>query len=240
MTNTRARRALELGCRPDPGRGEDHRDAASERSGGAPPVDALQPHGHLRGPRGAGDRAGRGRLRLGPTRQEVPRWPLGAFHHPDRPRPHGVGRGRSQAGRDPRVLPAVDLRPPAGDRARRPGGRLSARRPQPCLLHYGRLRGGRVGLEAGAPVLPADRAAAAHQGDQPVHRVPRHVAWARCPSPAFPELRTPFEPLVPGAIKVPNTNFYRADMYARRRRGVRPLGRRRDRAGHLAGRCRAP
>ena len=30
----------------------------------------------------------------------------------------------------------------------------------------------------------------------------------------IPELRTPFEPLVPGAIKVPNTNFYRADLFA--------------------------
>ena len=30
----------------------------------------------------------------------------------------------------------------------------------------------------------------------------------------IPDLRTPFEPLVPGAIKVPNTNFYRAEMYA--------------------------
>ncbi len=29
----------------------------------------------------------------------------------------------------------------------------------------------------------------------------------------IPELRTPFEPLVPGAIKVPNTNFYRAEIY---------------------------
>jgi adenosylmethionine-8-amino-7-oxononanoate aminotransferase len=29
----------------------------------------------------------------------------------------------------------------------------------------------------------------------------------------IPELRTPFEPLVPGAIKVPNTNFYRAELY---------------------------
>jgi adenosylmethionine-8-amino-7-oxononanoate aminotransferase len=27
------------------------------------------------------------------------------------------------------------------------------------------------------------------------------------------DLKTPFEPLVPGAIKVPNTNFYRAEMY---------------------------
>jgi hypothetical protein len=30
----------------------------------------------------------------------------------------------------------------------------------------------------------------------------------------IPELRTPFEPLVPGAIKVPNTNFYRAPVHA--------------------------
>ena len=29
----------------------------------------------------------------------------------------------------------------------------------------------------------------------------------------IPDLRTPFEPLVPGAIKVPNTNFYRAELY---------------------------
>ncbi len=28
-----------------------------------------------------------------------------------------------------------------------------------------------------------------------------------------PDLRTPFEPLVPGAVKVPNTNFYRAEVY---------------------------
>jgi adenosylmethionine-8-amino-7-oxononanoate aminotransferase len=30
----------------------------------------------------------------------------------------------------------------------------------------------------------------------------------------IPSLKTPFEPLVPGAIKVPNTNFYRAELYA--------------------------
>ena len=29
----------------------------------------------------------------------------------------------------------------------------------------------------------------------------------------IPDLRTPFEPLVPGAIKVPNTNFYRAELF---------------------------
>jgi len=30
----------------------------------------------------------------------------------------------------------------------------------------------------------------------------------------IPDLKTPFEPLVPGAIKVPNTNFYRAELFA--------------------------
>jgi adenosylmethionine-8-amino-7-oxononanoate aminotransferase len=30
----------------------------------------------------------------------------------------------------------------------------------------------------------------------------------------LPDLKTPFDPLVPGAIKVPNTNFYRAEMFA--------------------------
>ncbi len=30
----------------------------------------------------------------------------------------------------------------------------------------------------------------------------------------IPDLKIPFEPLVPGAIKVPNTNFYRADVFA--------------------------
>ncbi len=48
----------------------------------------------------------------------------------------------------------------------------------------------------------------------------------------IPELRTPFEPLVPGAIKVPNTNFYRRRAVRRRRGRLRPVGRRRDRAGH--------
>ena len=33
-----------------------------------------------------------------------------------------------------------------------------------------------------------------------------------------------FEPLVPGAIKVPNTNFYRAPEHGDDRRGVRPVG----------------
>ena len=181
-----------------------------------------------------GDRARRGRVRLGPARQALPRRPGRAVHLAARPRPHRAGRGRRQAGRDARLLPAVDLRPPPRHRAGRAGGELHARRPQPGLLHHRRLRGGRVGLEAGPPVLPHDRAAAADEGDQPLHRLPRHVdgralhhrhpraahalraARARCDQGAQHEL-------LPGRG-------------VRRRRGrVRPLGRRRDRTGHRAG-----
>ena len=74
--------------------------------------------------------------------------------------------------------PALEL----ADAARR----ARARRPQPRLLHDRRLRGGGVGVEAGPPVLPRHRPAAPLQGDRPRHRVPRHDAWARSPSPASP------------------------------------------------------
>ena len=49
------------------------------------------------------------------------------------------------------------VRPPARDRARRRGGVARAGRPEPRLLLLGRLRGGRVGLEARAPVLRCAR-----------------------------------------------------------------------------------
>ena len=91
---------------------------------------------------------------------------------------------------------------------------LRARRPQPRLLHHGRLRGGGVGLEAGPPVLPHDRTAAADEGHQPRHRVPRHLHGRAVDHRASRNSSTPFEPLVPGAIKVPNTNFYRAELFA--------------------------
>ena len=49
------------------------------------------------------------------------------------------------------------------------------------------------------------------------------------------DIKHPFEPLPPGGVRVPNTNFYRAPGVRGRRRGrVRPVGRRRDRAGDPA------
>jgi len=49
--------------------------------------------------------------------------------------------------------------------------------------------------------------------------VSRHIAYHGTSMGALsitgiPDLRAPFEPLVPGAIKVPNTNFYRAPLFA--------------------------
>ena len=49
------------------------------------------------------------------------------------------------------------------------------------------------------------------------------------------DIKHPFEPLVPGGVRVPNTNFYRAPgLRGRGRGGVRPVGRGRDRAGDPA------
>ena len=84
----------------------------------------------------------------------------------------------AKPGRDARVLPDLDVRAPARDRARGAPRRARARRPQPRVLHQRRVGGGGVGVEARAPVLPRHRAGSAAQGDRPPRRVPRHDA--RC------------------------------------------------------------
>ncbi len=151
-----------------------------------------------------------GPLHLGRQGQALPRRPRRAVRRAGRARPHRAGRGRRQAGQRAGVLPAVVLRAPQGGRAGRAAGRPRARRPQPGLLHHRRRRGGRERLEGGQAVLQADRQADEAQGDQPQHRLPRHPARARCRITGIPAAKAMFEPLVPGAHKVPNTNFYRA------------------------------
>ena len=149
-----------------------------------------------------------------------------------------IGHGRTElaeagveTGRHAGLLPAVDLRPPSGNRTSRAPRRLRARRPQPDLLHHRGVRGGRVGLEARPAVLPHHRPAPAHEGHQPVHRVPRHL-YGR-----------PFHHRHPGATHALRAVGAGRDQGAQhqllpgrglcRRRGrLRPLGRGRDRAGH--------
>ena len=61
--------------------------------------------------------------------------------------------GRARADARAALLHELVVRAPARDRARRRGRLARARRPQPRLLRLRRLRGGRVGVEARAPVL---------------------------------------------------------------------------------------
>ena len=153
-----------------------------------------------------------------------------------------LGHGRTelaeaggQAGRDARLLPAVDLRPPARHRAGRPAGRLRPGRPQPRLLHHGRLRGGRVGLEAGPPVLPAARASRSGPRSSAATSPTTGRRMGALSITGIPELRTPFEPLVPGRDQGAEHELLPGRALRRRRGRVRPVGGRRDRAGHRAG-----
>ena len=177
---------------------------------------------------------GYGAVRLRPARQALPGRPGRPVRQPGRPRPHRARRGRGAAGRRARLLPAVVLRPPGGHRAGRAAGRPGPGEPEPGLLHHQRLRGGRVGVEAGQAVLQADRRARPVQGDQPGHRLPRHVDGravhhrpARHQAPvraAGARRRAGAEhQLLPGP-----------GLRGRRRGRVRPVGRGRDRAGDPA------
>ena len=49
-----------------------------------------------------------------------------------------------------------------------------------------------------------------------------------------PAIKNVFEPLVPGSVRVPNTNFYRAPEHGDDLGAFRAVGRRRDRARHPA------
>ena len=82
-----------------------------------------------------------------------------------------------------------------------------AGRPQPRVLHLRRLGGGRVGLEDGAPVPQADRLAGQVQDHLARDRL--HATFGALSITGITPLRTPFEPLVPGAYHAPNTNDYR-------------------------------
>ena len=104
-------------------------DASSSRPPGArAPVDALHPHVVLRRGAGPDDRARRGRAHLRRPRQAPTStassglFVVQAGHGRTRAR-----RGRVQAGQRARVLPALVLRAPAGDRAGRPARRPRAR-----------------------------------------------------------------------------------------------------------------
>ena len=137
-----------------------------------------------------------------------------------------------------RVLPALVLRAPDGDRAGRAAGRPRARRPEPGLLHHRRRRGRRDGVEARQAVLQADRQADQAQGDRRGHRLPRHPAGRAVDHRHPGDQGRRSSRWSPARIQVPNTNFYRAPEHGDDLEGVRPLGRRPDRARPSSSRAR--
>ncbi len=110
------------------------------------------------------------------ARKPLPRRPLGAVLRQRRPRSHRARRRRRAPGRGARLLHGVELRAPAGDRAGDPHRQSGAGRPEPGLLHLGRLRGGGVGDQARPHVPPAHGQPAQAQVHHPRDRLPRHHA----------------------------------------------------------------
>ena len=172
-------------------------------------MDALHPDVLLRRLPGADDRPRRGRPDLRRQRPELPRRAGRPVRRAGRARPPRTRRGRVQAGVRAGVLPALVLRAPAGDRAGRPAGRLRARRPEQGLLHHRRRRGRRDGVEAGQAVLQAHRQADEAQGDQPLHRLPRHAA-GRAVDHRHPGREEVVRAAGARRAQGANTNFYRA------------------------------
>ena len=127
-----------------------------------------------------------------------------------------AGHGRAELAeaaarqaRGARLLHQLELRAPARDRARRAHRGARARATSTASSSPRRLRGGRVGLEAGAQLPPAARRGQrtkliarelAYHGTS-LGRARRHRPDRRC--------ARPFEPLTPGGCHVPNTNSYR-------------------------------
>ena len=139
-----------------------------------PPLDALHAHGRVRRLRGPDHRSRRRLLPRGLERQAVPRRARGPLRGADRLLVRRRGRaGGARADEGAAVLHELVVRASARDRARARGGAARAGRPEPRVLRLGRLGGGRVGLEARAPVPRRPRRASL-EGDRPPHRVPRH------------------------------------------------------------------
>ena len=158
--------------------------------------------GVLRRPRRPGHRARRRALRLGPVRQALPRRTGRPLHVADRPRAHRARRGGRQAGRDLAYFPLwtyAHPRPsswPSGSPSYAPGD----------LNRVFFTTGGSEAVESAWKLA---RQYFRIQGKpQKTKVISRAIAYHGTTMGALsitgiPDLRTPFEPLVPGTVKVP-------------------------------------
>jgi len=184
-------------------------------------VDVLHPPLHLRAERsrrpgrfGAHHRQGRGRLHLGRPGSQVPRRAGRALRRTGRARPRGAGRGGRQAGPRAGLLPLWSYAHP---RAIELAERLAADAPGDLNRVFFTTGGGEA-VESAWKLAKQFFKLTGKPGKYKV--ISRNIAYHGTPQGALsitgiPFAKEPFEPLVPGAVKVPNTNLYRAPEHLR-------------------------
>ena len=188
---------------------EPHAGRPSEPPGAgpAPSLDALHAHGRVRRrTRDPDHRARRGLLRLRRARQALPRRPLGALLRERRPRPRRARRGGRRAGQGARLLHELELRAPAGDRAGRADRRAS--RPATSTASSSPRAARRRSSRPGSWRASTTSSAATRCKTKIISRETAYhgTTFGALSITGITPLRTPFEPLVPGAHHVPNTN----------------------------------
>ncbi len=134
-------------------------------------------------------------------------------HVAARPRPHGAGRGGRQAGRQLAYFPLWTYAHP---RAIELAERVASYAPGDLNRVFFTTGGSEAVESAWKLARQYFRIMGQPQRTKVISRsIAYHgTSMGALSITGIPELRTPFEPLVPGAIKVPNTNFYRAEIFA--------------------------
>ena len=201
-----------------------------------PPVAALLAPLGLRAGRDARHRARRGCLPLRRQGQALPRRARRPVRQPARARPHRLAEAAAKQAAQLAFMPLWSYaHPKAMELAERVAGYA------PGDLNRVFFTSG--GGEAVESAWKLAKNYFKLTGKPTKHKViSRAIAYHGTPQGALsitgiPMMKAAFEPLVPSTFRVPNTNFYRAPERfqtgaARRPRGLRPLGRRRDRGRH--------
>ena len=169
----------------------------------------TSPGSRLPGRAGAGDRARRGLLRLGLRRQALPRRPRRPVRRAGRPRPHELAEAAAKQAAELAYFPLWSYAHPKAIELAERLADAHARRPEPDLLHHRRLRGRRVGVEAGPVYFK-------RTGKPNKHKViSRDIAYHGTSMGALsitglPASRRTSSRWCRPRVRVPNTNLYRA------------------------------
>ena len=205
----------------------DQTPSAPAGRGHAPPVDALHPHVVLRRRTRCRSSCAARAPRSGTSTASATSTACPACSSSrSATAAHELAEAAARAGRRAGLLPAVELRAPERDRAGRAAGRPTppatstgsssppvAARPSRSAWKLARQYFKATGQPGRYKVISRD---IAYHG----------TTMGALSITGLPAIKTPFEPLVPGAVEVPNTNFYRApehgDDLERVRRGGPP------------------